>query len=174
MSFCHNERVSKKYGFCHLQIKLGKQNKDMIEITRDGKVFLNGKEKKQTIRKDKCCMVWFDNKLHYVHRLVAEKYIPNPEKKTTVNHIDGDRTNNSVENLEWATIAENLQHARENGLWGENIINKRKLTLKQVEEIRSKYIPRKYTYRKLADEYGVAYRTVWNIINDKNYYGFVL
>jgi len=149
-------------------------NNDKIQITRDGRVFYNGKEKKQTIRKDNCCMVWFDNKLHYVHRLVAEKYLPNPENKRTVNHIDGDRTNNGLENLEWATDRENLKHARENGLWGENIMKKRKLTLKQVQEIREKYIPRKYPYKKLADEYGVDYRTIWNIINKENYYGFGL
>lgn len=142
----------------------------MIEVTREGKVFFNGKEKKQTIRKDKCCMVWFHNKLHYVHRLVAQKYIPNPENKSTVNHIDGDRTNNRVENLEWATPAENLQHARENGLWGENIKKKRKLTLEQVQEIKEKYVPKKYTYRKLADEYRVDYRTIWDVINKKDYY----
>ena len=143
-----------------------------IEITREGKVFINGKEKKPTIRKDKCCVVWFDNKLHYVHRLVAKKYLPNPENKRTVNHKDGDRTNNCVDNLEWATIGENLKHARDNGMWGENILKKRKLSLKQVEEIKSKYIPKKYTYQKLADEYGVHYRTIWNIINKENYYCF--
>ena len=51
----------------------------------------------------------------YVHRLVATYWIPNPENKREVNHIDLDRTNNCVENLEWITSSDNQKHKYEKG-----------------------------------------------------------
>jgi len=138
-------------------------------VDKNGKIFVNGKERKPTLAAHGYYVISIEGKLRYIHRLVAETYIPNPEKKPQVNHINGIKTDNRVENLEWATSKENMNHAKENGLWGQNILDKRKLTDEQIKEIKEKYIPRKYSYNKIADEYNVDYRTIWDIINNKSY-----
>ena len=83
-------------------------------------VVMGTAEKKQTHGKNgyKYVTLYHKNlgKKLYIHRLMAELYIPNPENKRTVNHIDGNKQNNCLTNLEWATDGENIKHAYDNGL----------------------------------------------------------
>lgn len=62
-----------------------------------------------------------------VHRILAQTYIPNPDDKPEVNHIDGVKTNNKLTNLEWVTSKENKQHGLEMGLY-DNIIAEKNIT----------------------------------------------
>ena len=110
----------------------------------------------------------------FVHRLVAEAFIPNPENKPQVNHKDGDTTNNCVSNLEWMTPSENQLHARKLGLksddTGTNSPNSN-LTANQIQYCRTMYKPRDKTYgcTALAKRFNVSKSTMSYILNNITY-----
>lgn len=86
-----------------------------IEKTNGEVHHLTGKILNINVRKDdgtNLVYLWKNNKGHtfLLHRLVASCFIPNPENKPEINHIDGNRSNNSVTNLEWVTRSENMLH----------------------------------------------------------------
>lgn len=74
---------------------------------------LKGKILSQSISSHGYYQVNIGNKSRRTHRLLAEAFIPNPLNLETVNHIDGDKLNNSLENLEWMSRSENVKHSRE-------------------------------------------------------------
>lgn len=107
-----------------------------------------------------------------IHRLVAEAYLPNKENKPMVNHIDGDKLNNSVENLEWVTGSENVIHALDMGLSpvGEKV-KQSKLTAEQVKYIKGNYIPRNREFGQsaLARKFGVSSSAIKMIVTGINW-----
>lgn len=110
-----------------------------------------------------------DNKryLKCVHRLVAETFIPNPENKAQVNHKDGNKLNNNIENLEWCTCSENQQHAFDTGLKPKNDKHPfSKLTNDDVRYIKKNYKHNKrgFGIRALAKKFNVCDSTIRQII----------
>jgi hypothetical protein len=106
-----------------------------------------------------------------ISRLVALAFIPNPENKPTVNHIDGNKLNNRVDNLEWATYGEQQKHAYSKGLMdaiGEKN-NLAKLTKKQAIEIYELAWSGKYTQKEIAKMYNVSQAAINNIKNKKSW-----
>lgn len=100
-----------------------------------------------------------------IHRLVAEAFIPNPDNKPCVNHKNGIKTDNRVENLEWCTYAENNQHALDVGLYVKSAKTIRKLSSEDVLFIRK----RELGIKTLAKKFNVSVDTIKNIVKGKTY-----
>lgn len=100
--------------------------------------------------------VYIRRKCYSIHRLVAESFIPNPDNKEQVNHIDSNPRNNKVENLEWVTPSENILHSYYQG-------NRNKLECYRVEDGK-----RFSNISKIAKEYNTYYAIVKEVIKKKN------
>ena len=101
-----------------------------------------------------------------IHRAVALAFIPNPENKTEVNHIDGDKLNNRVDNLEWCTKSENAIHAsRVLGKKGHGVEHSVKITAEDAREIYLSDMP----VSRIASEYGISDTMVRRIKNRKSW-----
>ena len=139
------------------------------EITRDGQVI--NKNTNRTLKPQPngkgYLRVSIGGKLVFVHRLVAEKYIPNPNNYEQVNHIDGNKLNNNADNLEWVSNQKNREHAVKNGLHlqGEDCPWS-KLDWEKVEYIRNHpEIDIKY----FAEKYKVSISTIKDVKNYKTW-----
>ena len=153
-----------------------KKYNDFIEVSEAGDVKSHGKLIKGEIVKAgyRRIHVSHEGKSYkfFVHRLVAEAFIDNPEKLPVVNHKDGNKLNNSVNNLEWITYSGNLSHAYRTGLRSSDgeLNSMSKLTLQEVKEIRSLYEKRgKNNSYVLAKTYGVSPRTILGIVRGESW-----
>lgn len=105
-----------------------------------------------------------------VNRIVALRYLPNPDKLAEVNHIDGDKSNNALENLEWASRSDQERHAFATGLKstrGSQNSNA-KLTPAQVQEIRKK-ASEGWNNAQIAVNYNVAPSTIRGVVERKTW-----
>lgn len=103
-----------------------------------------------------------------LHRVVAEAFIDNLEFKPEVNHIDGDKTNNCVENLELVTPKENIAHAFSAGLMRPKP-STRVLKPEDVDLIFSLYRSGKHTHRSLSNMFGVSHVAIGKVLRKEHY-----
>ena len=162
-----------------------------MEFTGEFKVILEPeKELTYTLNNRGYYSVGIMKKTHMVHRLIAQSFIPNPDNKPCVNHIDGNKLNNHVSNLEWCTIKENNAHARATGLHKQavghkvkyqsnqskqkslaNLKDKSKLTDDEVRYVRKVFIPRSkdFSATALAKQFGTSVAAMSKITLGKTY-----
>lgn len=132
---------------------INKRNKKMLKPQLNGKGYLR---------------VHIGGKRHFVHRLVAETFISNPNNYPQVNHKNGIKTDNRVENLEWCTNLRNRKHAIENDLQlkGENC-SWAKLTNEDVLFIRNN--KENYTKAEFSKMFNVSISSIKDVLYSKTW-----
>lgn len=158
-------------------------------ITKDGRVWTNSRKNgiERFMKQYEMdgyltvgLLIGGKQKIFRVHRLVAMAFIPNPENKPYINHIDGNRKNNCVGNLEWCTQKENVIHAihtlnkwsnteKQRKIASKFCIKKRKLTMDEARDVRHLHFDAGYTIRELSNMYQLSETGIKRILYNKSY-----
>jgi predicted XRE-type DNA-binding protein len=104
-----------------------------------------------------------DQKKFMVHQLVAETFLKKENESLVINHKDGNKLNNQLENLEYVSQLKNMQHAFENNL----VRRKTKLTYETMELIRAFYASKTFTQKQMAENFNVSTGLINDIIQLK-------
>lgn len=135
------------------------------------------KDSKGLVRK------WYDNghgykvvsvrelastRMRYVHRLVAQAFLPNPDNLPQVNHIDCDKENNCVDNLEWISASENIRHAHSEGRMKKRseMVTRTPLTREEVIDLYTS-VKRGVGITEKAKQMGIARTTASSVMNKR-------
>lgn len=109
------------------------------------------------------------SKTYLLHRIIAICFVPNPDNKPCVNHIDGNRSNNEVSNLEWCTYKENTRHAMKLGTFhvGETVRTSflKEHQVKEIKSMREQGIK----FKDIADSFGVCVGTIESIVYKRSW-----
>jgi hypothetical protein len=138
----------------------------------DGRIWSKWKKTfmKQSSSRHGYFQICIDRKRKHVHILLAKAFIPNPDNLLEINHLNGVKSDNRIENLEWSNRSKNMKHAYDTGLRirpNGDLNGRAKLTKDQVKEIRKIY-PSK-TMKELGKIYGVSNFVIGQIVNYKSW-----
>lgn len=126
----------------------------MYVMTKHGNLSNNVYYPKKSYNSDGYEIYFIKGKIYKMHRLLAEMFILNPDNKPQINHINGIKSDNRIENLEWCTLQENINHYYEKLLINRNKV----LTEDQLKEIKN--LHGKISNRKIAKIYNVSHDTI--------------
>lgn len=139
------------------------------EVHSNGKIYSNARKNRVELvgKVTKCgyrlILLTINHKRFYklAHRIVAESFIPNPHNYEEVNHIDGDKLNNSVENLEWCNSSQNKKHCRD-------FLNpqQNKIDINIANQIRNE---KGLSHRELGEKYGLKKTQIGYILQNKRW-----
>lgn len=105
---------------------------------------------------------------HLVHRLVANAFIPNPDKLPCVRHLDGTRRNNFVSNLAWGSYSDNEADKKAHGRWVPSRTGNRKMSSSVVAEAKRLYKNGRGS-KEIAQMFGVPWSTMRHMLSGKTY-----
>lgn len=113
--------------------------------------------------------LWKNNSCEYVsiHRLIAETFIPNPENKPFVNHINGVKDDNRSDNLEWCTQRENIVHAWETGLSKSHRNCKTRSVPVNQYTLNGEFLKRYPSHKEAERQTGIAHSNIWAAVRRK-------
>ena len=141
------------------------------DVSNQGRIRHGSRILSGSLHKDGYIFVTLHGKQHPLHRLIAEKWSDGYDVTKEVNHKDGNKQNNFVDNLEWVTRSQNQKHAVDSGLQPKPASTyKGKFTAEQREQIKQEWDSGKYSRRELARKYSVSHTCINDIINDKYKY----
>ena len=176
--FSFDNLTGYKYEVKQFMPPIDESNEEWKDIQCGYKISTQGRVKNSkgkvlggSTHKDGYRFITIKGKQMPIHRIVAENFIENKYNKPFVNHKDGNKMNNSVDNLEWVTQQENIQHSYKNKLQPSKVKTyKGKFTEEQRQQIKDEYNNTDISKRQLALKYNVSHTCICDIINDKYKY----
>ena len=154
------------------ETEIWKQYDSDYDVSNQGRIRHGYRILSGSLHKDGYIFVTLHGAQKPLHRVIASVFLPNmDETKNEINHKDGNKQNNFIDNLEWVSRSENQKHAVDSGLQPKGLSTyKGKFTPEQRQQIKQSWDDGRRNYKQLAAYYNVSTTCIRDIVNDKYKY----